>query len=107
MLRNEWNKELESPILSRQCENVLTSIIRVTMDLILQLIKQKIVFKIYWTLFHLYRKQLSRTAFYWRCNKGNASLEHICTIVDYINIIVQQNLKFSDNIFLNYVVLGI
>lgn len=53
MLRNEWNKELESPVLSRQCENVLTSIIRVTMDLILQLIKQKIVFRIYWTLFHL------------------------------------------------------
>lgn len=37
-IRNEWNKKIEIPILSRQWKSVLNSIAIVSMDLKLQLI---------------------------------------------------------------------
>lgn len=39
ILRNEWKKELDAPISSRQQENILNSIARVPMDLKLQVIQ--------------------------------------------------------------------
>lgn len=55
-----------------------------SMDLKLWFTQQKTIFRIYWTSFYLYRKELSKTAFCWRCSKENASLKHV-SIMIYIH----------------------
>lgn len=79
ILRSEWTKESFLYCLDN---GRVSYIARVSKDLKLQLIKQKIIFrikfKIYWTPLCLYRKELSKTAFCWRCN--NASLKHVSTM---------------------------
>lgn len=76
MLRNEWNKEIEVPILSRHWYGILISITKSVNEAQITTYKIKNKFRLYWTPLCFYRKGLSKTEFHWRCNKDSASLKH-------------------------------
>lgn len=75
MLRNEWHKVLDVPILSRQWEirkwvnepQIMTYTI-------------KIIIGIYWTALHLYRKGLTKTTFCWNGFKSTLKKIKGCII---------------------------
>lgn len=65
------------------------------------------IFWIYRTTLYLYKKHLSKSSCWWRCNEINASLKHMfvhmsgyCSIwekvITYIKLTLKQDLIFSD-----------
>lgn len=109
-LREKWTQELENPVFDSQWKDSIGDAIKISGNLKLHLIHQKILCKLYWTQC-MFDKGLSKDSVIWWCSGTEATYIHTLAmchnstflVINSIKSVTNQTFEFFDiNILLNY-----